>query len=591
MLSDPALLLVFPVIGLALAASVTLVRERLPRWTDLALVTLSAIVPLALAERTDLVHDGGHSLWEWSAVAGAAVQAAYHVDPLAVIGASAVALAGGVTIHGIDGARPDRIVLATLVAAQCIVLVALVSVTDLVAGALVAGTAAVLCVATGLFVATPAAAGRLAALLAVGVEAFITAALLLARFGVPTFDLERVPSGAISSGVTVAIALAAALFCGLYPFVPWRYESEAAAPSALADLRGAALFPAGVAGSVLAMRVIAAVDAPTTSIELPAIGVPWYVAMLVLVAVLGALAAREAPPANRRRRALTASVFFLFAAALPMLRWSHVIALLALLTVMYATVASAALAREWRVARFDVWLATLWAAIASGSALAVAGALFGILASSVALVIDELALTGRAQIAASAGARLLTVIGPVTALLGVISTPDPVVGAIAGFTVAWAIALELAHAVVRGAAGATLRERIYAVLAAIAALALFADVAMVPATSAAFTLLGRGPVSFIELRYVVAAALVVVLAIVVVALPDVVRWRAGPRVLSALRRVLGATDPAPTLALTYRGLQFWSARTGAVFATLEDRAGVWFAIALIALALVWAATS
>src|SRR2546425_672034 len=210
MISDPAMLLVSSIVGLAMGATVALLRAVLPRWVDVAVVAVFAIGPLALIGRTPLGHTTGRTLWEWSAVGGATVQASYHIDPLAAAAASVVALATGVALHAAArwGAGP---LLAALLAVLGIVLVALVAVTDIVVATLVAGTAATLAVAVGLFVAPAAAAARLAALLALGVEALIAAALLLARAGVASFDLDDLAPTMVSSGVVLAVMLAAAL--------------------------------------------------------------------------------------------------------------------------------------------------------------------------------------------------------------------------------------------------------------------------------------------------------------------------------------------------------------------------------------------
>lgn len=580
-----------PIIGIALAASVALARDRLPRWLDLVIALVSALVPLGLFDRAQAGEATGRTLWEWSAAGGPVVQAAYQVDDLALIGAATVTIVTAAALHAVARAPSARPLLVALVAIDGIALVALVAVIDVVAGALVAGAAATVTVAIALFVASASAAARLAALLALGVEAFIAAALLLSRFGIATFDLDRVPSGAINAAVLAATTLGAALFCGLYPFVPWRYEPRGVI-GPLASLRGVALYPIGVAGSVLALRIVTGANAPTTELALPDIPVAAQAALLVVIVALTALAARAGPREARARRALTGAAFLALALAFPALRWSHVVALLALLTVLYAAVASAAIVEDWQVARFDVRLGTLWAAIASGAPLALAGALFGLLASAIAQALELLPVPAAARVGVDTSARMLVVLGPFLALGGLATTPDPIVGALCALALATAGALELGHAV-REAPRAMVRgrERAYATLAAFAMIALVGLLVAAPVGRAATSAFAVTTASWSDLVFVGLTPIVVALIVVVVALPRVVEVGLAPRVLAVVRRVLTATDPVPALALTYRGLEVWSRRVGASFASLEDRAGVWVATVLLALTLLWAASS
>src|SRR5207244_4447882 len=97
--------------------------------------------------------------------------------------------------------------------------------------------------------------------------------------------------------------------------------------------------------------------------------------LVAIVLILAALAVRSAPRRAIRGRAITGAVFVAAAIALPLLSVAHVMALLALLSVVYATVASTALVGEWSVARFTVRLAVLWAALLGlGRAVREAGA-------------------------------------------------------------------------------------------------------------------------------------------------------------------------------------------------------------------------
>jgi hypothetical protein len=515
------------------------------------------------------------------------VQAAYQVDDLALIGSAIVAIATGAALHGVAGVATARPLLTALLAIDGILLVALVAVTDAVGATLVAGAAAATAVAIALFVAPATAAARLAALLAFGVQSFIAAALLLALFGTATFDLGRVPPAAVGPEVLAAMTLGATFFCGLYPFVPWRYERREL--ESLAAVRGVALFPIGVAGSVLALRLVVATRTPSTDLLLPGIALEWHATLLVVALGLTALAVRTAPRDARLRRAVTGATFFVVLAALPSLGWSHVVALLALLTVMYAGVASAAVTEEWEVARFDVRLAVLWAAIASGSPLALVGALFGLLASGTALLLEVAPLRSQARDISRASAGVLGAIGPFIALVGLSTTPDPGVAVLCGAVLGSAAVLELAHAVRSTAAVSS--DRRFVAVAAVAVTAVAVVVASAPVVRAAAGAFPSTRADWTDLVLPGIGLLAAALAVVVVAAPGVVSIRVDPRLVAGVRRVLAATDPVPGLALTYRGLEAWSGRIGAAFAALEDRAGVWVATLLIALTLIWAAGS
>src|SRR5207244_206777 len=235
--------------------------------------------------------------------------------------------------------------------------------------------------------------------------------------------------------------------------------------------------------------------------------------LVAIVLILAALAVRSAPRRAIRGRAITGAVFVAAAIALPLLSVAHVMALLALLSVVYATVASTALVGEWSVARFTVRLAVLWAALASGAAPALAAALFGLVASSLALALESAALVRAVR---GAGADR----------------------------------------------GLRLGEPAFAALVAIAAVFVTALLAAVPATAAAVEQLGSLPAEASDLVLAALSLVAVGLAIVLVALPGVLSIRLSDRTLAVLGRVLAASDPVPALSLAYRGIEAWSERIG-----------------------------
>lgn len=607
-------LLVLPAVGIVIATLPLAARLGRARPWLYAIAALASVLPLVTLARPEAARSVGRALWEVSTIGGPTAHAAYHIDALALIGAAVAALVSAAALARIGEARARRPALPALVVAQGLALLALAAVTDLVAAGLVAGTVAALTAAIGFLVAPAAAAARLAALLALGVQSFIATALLVARFGIASFDLDAVPSAAIGPDVLATMALGAALFCGLYPFVPWRYEAPRSAPSgpprappdpaavptsgtgrdALPALRGALIFPTGVAGSILALRVVGAADGAPSSFTLPAASDTarlLVAAVVVLVAFFGAVV----PMLRRGRREAAfarlgvALAVLAFIAAYPALRWSHAVALLALASVAYASVASAAHPAEWAVARFDARLGTLWAAVALGTPTAVAGGLFALLASAAALALEAAPLRGDVARHARAIARILVVLGPFAALAGIRESEDLGLVTLCGATLLWAGLVEAGHAVreTRAEGIVPRRRRAFDALAAYAAalgLALIGGAAMVLATrDIVGTTLSEEALPALAVALAFAAVLAAVL-------PEVpARLSRVPAAL--VRRALAAADPVPAAVLAYRSIEALSSRVAASFAVIEERAGVWLATLLIALALLWAATS
>lgn len=581
------LLLIVPAIGIAIATLALVAPSGRARAPAFALAGLLGIAPLISLARPEAGRATGRALWEWSTIGGPLVHAAYHVDPLAVIGAVVVALVSIAALRLAAAEAGRHPALPALILAQGLALLALVSVTDIVAAALVAGIVASFTAAIGFLVARPPSAARLTALLALGVQSFTATALLVGRFGIATFDLDSIPAAAIGPDALAAMALGAALFCGLYPFVPWRYD-PAGRELARAALRGALTFPTGVAGTVLALRVFGATDRAPTAFALPDVGdaTRLTVALAVLGATAAALiAARRASTQTILARAGTGAVLLAFVLAYPSLRWSHVVAALSLLTVAYASLASVAIPGEWAVARFDARLGTLWAAIALGTPAALAGALFGSVASTVALVIE--ASPWRSRFAPTAS--VLASVGPFAALLGVPGTADTGVAVLAGAALLWSGVVETGHAL--RTVNASSRAAIVRVLDALAA---YGTVVLLGLVSASATAAVTRDVLPATLRWPTAYALslAIVFAAVTVVVAAAPRLAAAPRVpAAAVRATLAAADPVPGALLTYRAVERLSSRFAAGFALLEERAGVWLATLLIAATLIWAATS
>jgi hypothetical protein len=582
---------VFALTAFALAVSAMFLLgmrpTRLVSRLALGIASLGGLLPVALLGRLDEMDTSRRALWEWSAVGGPVMQAAYHADALAGVGATAAVLVCGA--GAVIAAREERRLLAALLIMNGLAVLTLTTTTDLVFSVIVASVVASLTAAAAIVAGPAPAAARLTALLAFGVQAFVGVALVVNRFGINTFDLDQIPAAAISPGALVATAIGAALFCGLYPFVPWRYERQPPRQRALTTLRGALAFPAGVAGTVLTLRVLEATGAPVHALLLPQVDLEARAVAGAAVFAIGLITFWRGGKGAWPRLA-TAFILIGFLALYPLLRWAHLVALAAIFTVAYASLASTAIPEEWSVARFDARLGTLWAAIALGTPVALLGGFLATVASGVAFGLEAAPLPPRWISHARAAARTLVCAGPFIALVGLIGAPDPGLAAIAGAALAWAGAIELGHAIraARDEGWLPFNERLFGALASYAAFLLLGIVAG-PALARSAVALGHADgLAWPPYAAPAMAAGVAVLAAAVTFLPDLVAIRLPGGAESALRRALATADPVPGAVLTYRLIEVASARIASAFAFIEERSGVWLAALLIAAALFWA---
>src|SRR5438105_5113195 len=126
------------------------------------------------------------------------------------------------------------------------------------------------------------------------------AALLIARQGGASLAFDMISPSAISPGAVLAATAGAALFAGLYPFVPWRYQpAQALAAAEREPLRGLLAMPAGVAASILLLRVLGATNIDLSNLGLPLIGLMPRLVTLGFVLVAFALRARARGRASR----------------------------------------------------------------------------------------------------------------------------------------------------------------------------------------------------------------------------------------------------------------------------------------------------
>jgi len=343
---------------------------------------------------------------------------------------------------------------------------------------------------------------------------------------------------------------------------------------------------------VLALRVLAATDAPATTLLLPRLDDITRAALSVAVIAIAAATLRR-PTRERVHRAASALVIVALLLAYPFLLWSHMVALAALLTVAYAAVASAAIPEEWTVARFDARLGALWAAAALGTPLAIGGALFAMVASGASLVIESAPVPPRWGIHARTAARVLVTVGPFIAAAGAAGSRDAATAVIAGAALLWAGALELGHALraTREDGWMPPNQRWFA---ALSAYAIFLCVALASGETVARAAIELGHGAFDEWHPLVVpaiAALGALLAMTVTLLPEMVTMRLPAVAASFLRRALTAADPVPGALLFYRVLEYLSSRVAFAFTLFEERGGVWLATLLIGLTLIWAAST
>ncbi|MBM4421098.1 MAG: hypothetical protein FJ034_05865, partial [Chloroflexi bacterium] len=382
--------LLFSAFGIAIVAILRVLPRR-QIWTNgaaLAIGLASAIVPLVLFPFIPAAASGGRALWQWSAIGGPSIQAAYRLDGVGAIGASAASAYVVGAIFAATRGRDRHPLLVALLIAIGHTTIALAVTADLIASIVLLGVLAAFTATAAFLVSPPPAAARGAAFLAVGVQCFVLAALLISRFGGASFQFEQIFPTAISPGIVLAASLGAALFAGLYPFVPWRYLRPPGPVAERETLRGLLAMPAGLAASLVLLRLVGVTRGDVTDIGMPALdaGSRTLIALGMIGSVgLVALRRRVIPG-----RSIVAGII-LVAAALGYadLHWSSIALACALLTILYATAASLALPDEWDVARHDVTLAALWIGIAMGTPVSLAAALAILATDALVAVADS----------------------------------------------------------------------------------------------------------------------------------------------------------------------------------------------------------
>ena len=577
--------------ALALVALSLFVASRSAPARSVAILFAMAatVAPLLLAALIEPAHAAGRALWEWSAAGGPTVQASYRFDGIAAIGVAVGAAYTGAGLFGAARATERHPLLPSAVLAMGLVFFALAVTEDLIAGTVVLGVLASITILATLAVAPLPATTRLAAYLAVGIQFFVLAALLVSRFGGASFRFDAIGPGAISPGSILAASIGAALFAGLYPFIPWRFRAQPRGPR-LERLRGVVTMPAGVGATLLLLRLLGTTRGDLTTIALPdlPIGLRVTTAVFALAVATGiALRGRRVP----RRAVAIAGIVVVLLAAYPALHWAHLILLAALLSVLYAAAVSLALPEQWDVVRYDVTLAAFWIAIAVGTPTAIAGGLFILVADAATALAESVWDRPHGRHVLVIAGSAATVTGLLVILAGSLVARDQGAQGLAIAGLLAIAALVLVHVGRRIDIGPDqdvpiVLDGLSAAIAAGAA-ALTGLLAAVPVYQGVTVALGRqfAPAVATPFGFLAAVALSTLLVVIARSLrpfvPDLAPFA------ERLRGIIAIADPVPVGQAAFTALDAIVSRTTATFNLFERRAGVWLATVLIIAVLVW----
>ena len=555
-----------------------------------ALVTgIGAVIsPLVFASLIDPSRTIGHPLWVWSAAGGPTVHASYRVDGVAVIG---VAVGTGYAVAALLGARRmsrRHPLLPGALLAIGLVFFALAVAEDLIAATIVLGVLAAVTVLGTVAVAPLPATTRVAAYLAMGIQFFVLAALLVSRLGVASYRFDSILPTAVSPGVLLACSIGAALFAGLYPFVRWRYERAQARAAEREPLRGVITMSAGIGATIVLLRLIGATGADVTTIGLPQLSSELRVTLLVAIAVFVGIAALRRRGILRRAATIGGTLAILVV-IYPTLHWSHLVLVAVLTTVLYAGAVSLTLPEQWDVVRHDITLAAMWVAIALGTPVAIAGALFLLVADALGAMAESVWMPPhRLYVAVITGATL-SVSGLLVIGIGALAAGDPGAQGIALATTFAIIGLVLIH-VGRRLNVAMVPLELDAASATVAFLAavLLALLLSVPLYQGVTVVIGRpfdpavaGAGLFVPAIAAIATLLVVVARSIRPFVPDLTPFALR------LRGLIAVTDPVPAGMAVFGALDVAASRASDAFAVVERRGGVWLAAGLIVVLLVW----
>lgn len=576
----------------ALAAIVLALPRRRFRWRARGAFVAGAVgaaIPLLMYPFRDVTRSAGRALWEWSAVGGPTVQASYRFDGVAAIGIAAALCYTTAGLLGVQRASRRHQLLPAIVLANGFVAIALAVTNDLIASTVVLGTVATLTAFAQLIVAPASTSARLVGFYALGMQSFVVAALLVSRTGAGSFGFSEIRATSISPGVVLAASLGAALFAGLYPFVPWRYEGEQARAPEREPLRGLLAMPAGVGATIVLIRLLGATEIELSTLALPLAHPSIRIAgVAIVIAAVVALVARRRPVPVAPL--VVGGALLLTIALYPSVHWSHAVLVAALLSVMYAAAVSLVLPEQWEVVRYDVTLAGVWIGLALGTPLSIAGGLFLVLADSVAAMLAAIWLPPHRWYIATVATSTAYVGGALAIGAGIRGSADLVTQALGVIALVALLLLVLVHIGralsealvpteldVAGGAAAFLGTALLTLLAGTAI-----HTGLDETLGRPFGPLGPAGPFAVPALAVSATLLVVVARTVRPFLPDL-RVVAG-----RLRLVVLAVDPVPAVLASFGLLESAAVRTSRVFGTFEQRGGVWLAALLIFALLLWA---
>src|SRR6266849_9970123 len=278
------LILFVVALSLAALAFAFVVPRRTFRWRipfAAACCVIAGLAPLLMYVALEPERARGRTLWEWSAVGGPTIQASYRLDGLAAIGVGIGALYIAAALVATTRVSARHQLLRPVILLNGLVFITLAVTDDLIADIVVLGALAALTSFITMLVSPAAAVARITGYLAGGVQGFVVAGLLVSRFGGASFLFDTISPDAVTPGVVVAASLGAALFAGLYPFVPWGYRSEEAGERE--SLRGLLTMPAGLGATIVLLRIVGATRIDLASLMLPGRVPPPLIALAVLV--------------------------------------------------------------------------------------------------------------------------------------------------------------------------------------------------------------------------------------------------------------------------------------------------------------------
>jgi hypothetical protein len=575
--------------ALALIAVSSFLPSRLARWST-PIATLGCVMaglgPVLLFPylTTDPAH--ATALWEWSSVGGPTIQASYRLDGLAVVGLAIGALYIAAALIATTRIPSRSSLLRPALLLNGFFLMTLALTDDLVAVTVALGAVAANTIFVALLVAPPAAAARVTAYLAAGVQAFVVADLLLTRFGGASFRFEEIAPASVSPGVILAATIGAALFAGLYPFVPWGYRHEESGERE--SLRGLLTMPAGVGATIVLLRIVGTTRIDMAQLRLPGVVPAPLVALAALFFAFAVWRLWRRHPRSRRRVAV-AALLLMLVVLYPWLHWSHVVIAACALTVAYAAAVSLALPDQWLVTQYDVTLAAAWIGIATGMPTAFSGALLVLAGGALVALTDAFWMPPHRAYVAMLASTTTVIAGCLVIAVGALGTPDPVTMVLALLAIIFVVVLELVHIGRRlDVAAAPGDLEATATVVALLTTMLIAISFAGPLLDALGRALGRPLERDLESTAYTLGALAVIAAMLAVVagavrplLPEMAPI--GER----LERLVSVADPVPAAAAAFRALERSATLVSTLFVLFEQRAGVWLALVLIVGVLFW----